>query len=110
MADPREPLGRLVHEQRLAHEAGRAAEEGRVAFFLKSWEERTVAQRDLDMRIGAAVAAAAAEARLAEVRQVAVNFRSHHGGILHPSAEALYHAVIQTIDRDKPSEDGDPHA
>lgn len=55
-ADPREPLGRLVHETRIAHEAGRAAEEGRVTFMLGAWEDRAVWQRELDMRIGAAVA------------------------------------------------------
>ena len=39
-------------------------------------------------------------ARLAEVRQVAVDFRSHYAGVLHPNAEALYHAVLQVIDRE----------
>ena len=57
--DPREPLGRIVHEQRLAHEADRAAAEGRARFNLKSWEDRTADQRELDMRIGSAVAAQA---------------------------------------------------
>ena len=47
-----------------------------------------------------------AEARLAEVRQVAVAFRNHHAGVLSPQAEALYHAVIQVIDRDKRSDEG----
>lgn len=55
-ADPREPLGRLVHDQRLAHEADQAAAEGRTRFFLGTWEERSEAQRKLDMRIGHAVA------------------------------------------------------
>lgn len=57
--DPREPLGRIVHEQRLAHEADRAAAEGRARFNLKSWEDRTADQRELDMRIAYAVAAQA---------------------------------------------------
>jgi hypothetical protein len=42
----------------------------------------------------------AAEARLAEVRQVAVDFCRHHV-VLNPQAEALWHAVLQVIDRDK---------
>ena len=57
--DPREPLGRLVHETRLAHEADQAAAEGRHRFNLGSWEERTDAQHELDMRIASAVAAQA---------------------------------------------------
>lgn len=59
--DPREPLGRLVHDTRLACEADRAAAEGREKFKLGSWEDRDDAQRELDMRIGAAVAAAERE-------------------------------------------------
>ena len=59
MTDPREPLGRIVHEQRLAHEADRAAAEGRTRFNLKSWEDRTADQRELDIRIAYAVAAQA---------------------------------------------------
>ena len=48
--DPREPLGRLVHEQRLAHNA-----ELDRPFGLEPWEQRSPRQRELDMRIGAAV-------------------------------------------------------
>ena len=51
MPDPREPLGRLVHEQRLAVNAER-----RKPFGVVPWEERDDEQRELDMRIGAAVA------------------------------------------------------
>ena len=58
-ADPREPLGRLVHDIRLAHEADQAAAEGRARFRLASWEEGAPSQRELDMRIGSAVAAEA---------------------------------------------------
>jgi hypothetical protein len=57
----REALGRLVHETRLACEAERSAAEGRVRFVLGSWEERSDHQRELDMRIGEAVAAAERE-------------------------------------------------
>ena len=56
--DPREPLGRLVHETRLAHNAELSAAAGRQRFFLAAWEWRTDEQRELDMRIGEAVAAA----------------------------------------------------
>lgn len=59
MPDPREPLGRLVHDQRLACEAEQAAAEGRHKFNLGEWEERSDAQRELDMRIASAVAARA---------------------------------------------------
>lgn len=56
VADDREPLGRLVHDTRLANEAERATAEGRERFRLGSWEERSDAQREVDMRIGYAVA------------------------------------------------------
>lgn len=56
MADPREPLGRLVHGTRLTDEAEKAAREGRERFRLGTWEERHPDQRELDMRIGYAVA------------------------------------------------------
>jgi hypothetical protein len=58
MTDPREPLGRLVHDTRLACEAERAALEGRQRFNLEPWERRSYEQQETDMRIGAAVAAA----------------------------------------------------
>lgn len=66
MPDDREPLGRLVHETRLACEAERAELEGRQRFNLEPWERRTYDQQETDMRIGAAVAAAERE-RLAAV-------------------------------------------
>lgn len=63
--DDREPLGRIVHEIRLAHEADRAATEGRQRFNLPPWEDRDPGQQELDMRIGSAVAAqAVADARI----------------------------------------------
>jgi hypothetical protein len=49
-ADPREPLGRIVHEQRLAFNA-----EKERPFVLLPWEDRDEGQRELDMRIGAAL-------------------------------------------------------
>lgn len=74
-ADSREPLGRLIHDTRLAFDAELAAAEGRQRFCLPPWEERSPQQRELDMRIGEAVAAAEreraerAEARLAAIRE-----------------------------------------
>jgi hypothetical protein len=61
VADDREPYGRLVHDTRLACEADRAAAEGRQRFDLPPWEERDDWQRELDMRIGSAVAARAVD-------------------------------------------------
>lgn len=78
--DSREPLGRLVHETRLAHEADRAAAEGRVRFLLGSWEERAEHQRELDMRIGSAVAAEArrdAGEELARLRKQLIVLAAH---------------------------------
>ena len=57
-ADPREPLGRLVHDTRVAWEAKQAAAEGRHRFNLGTWEGRGGDQRELDMAIGEAAAAA----------------------------------------------------
>jgi hypothetical protein len=51
VADDREALGRLVHEQRLAANA-----ELDRPFVLAAWEDRTAGQRELDMAIGHAVA------------------------------------------------------
>ena len=75
MGDPREPLGRLVHDVRLACEAGRAEAEGRQRFILPPWEERDDWQRELDMRIGSAVAArAVADAGVGNARRDAQLF------------------------------------
>jgi hypothetical protein len=74
MADPREPLGRMVHDTRLACEAERAAAEGRERFNLKPWEQRTYEQQETDMRIGAAVAAAERERLAARMDELAANY------------------------------------
>ncbi len=74
MPDPREPLGRLVHDTRLACEADRAAAEGRQKFNLSPWEERDEHQRELDMRIGAAVAAAERERIAGQTEALAANY------------------------------------
>ena len=64
MTDPREPLGRIVHDQRVARSA-----ELRQPFYLSTWEDRDEGQRELDMRIGAAVAVrAVADAKLRNER------------------------------------------
>lgn len=67
-----EALGRLVHQERLDAEAERAEAEGRRRFLLEPWGERTEWQRELDIRIGEAVAAAEREriAQLAEAWRV----------------------------------------
>lgn len=74
MPDSREPYGRIVHDIRLAAEAGRAAAEGRVRFDLGTWEYRSDHQRELDMRIGAAVAAAERE----RIRQLAIRHEAFY--------------------------------
>ena len=53
-SDPREPLGRIAHEQRLAFNAEMEHPRG-----VLPWEERHESQRELDMRIASAVAAQA---------------------------------------------------
>jgi hypothetical protein len=98
--DPREPLGRLVHETRLAFNA-----EKERPFVLLPWEGRDDAQRELDMRIGAAVAAAErarAEAVIAEVREVIGTYFTVHGNNTAASlakARDLAEAVRQVLDR-----------
>ena len=58
MADPREPLGRIVRETWVAW----AREQYRPKpSWLLLWEELDNGQREVDMRIGAAVAAAEQE-------------------------------------------------
>ena len=54
MSGDREPLGRIVHEQRLALNAELEHPRG-----LLPWEQRAPMQQELDMRIGSAVAAQA---------------------------------------------------
>jgi len=56
MTDPREPYGRIVHDQRLAHNAAMDR-----PFGVLPWEQRSSRQRELDMRIGEAVASAERE-------------------------------------------------
>jgi hypothetical protein len=92
VTDPREPLGRLVHDIRLACEADRAAAEGRERFNLPPWEKRDDWQRELDMRIGSAVAArAVADAGLEAVamRKQLVAFSIHMPALRRALAVAI---------------------
>ena len=70
MPDDREPLGRIVHEQRLALNAELEHPRG-----LLPWEQWAPMQQELDMRIGSAVATqAVADAGLASDRMRAQLF------------------------------------
>jgi hypothetical protein len=51
MPDPREPLGRIVHEARSAFAAA-----ARPHYIPATWEQRLPEQRELDMQIGSVVA------------------------------------------------------
>ena len=96
-SEPKTP-GQVLHEARMAAGAGRPR-----PWPPQPWAERLPELQRLDEEMAAAVAAvavAAERARLAEVRQVAVDFCRHHV-VLNPQAEALWHAVLQVIDRDK---------
>ena len=96
---PDKTPGQILHEARVAGGQRRPR-----PWPPEDWADRDPALKEMDEAMAAAVAAvavAAERARLAEVRQVAVAFRNHHAGVLSPQAEALYHAVIQVIDRDK---------
>ena len=54
MADDREPYGRIVHEIRLAYNTELPHPSG-----VLPWEQREEGQKEMDMRIGSAVAARA---------------------------------------------------
>ena len=103
MPDPREPNGRIVHDIRLAFNADLPHPRG-----VLPWEDRRTRQQELDMRIGAAVAAAergraeAAEAVIAEVREVIGTYFTVHGNNTAASpgkARDLAEAVRQVLDR-----------
>ena len=71
--DPREPYGRIVHEQRRAWAAGQPGK-----FYAVVWEDRDEGQQELDMRIGAAVAVrAVADANIRLEQLDAENIRLH---------------------------------
>ena len=103
MSDPREPYGRIVHGIRLAFNADLPHPRG-----VLPWEDREAGQQEMDMRIGAAVAAAergradAAEATLAEVHEVIGTYFTVHGNSTAASlgtARDRAEAVRQGLDR-----------
>jgi hypothetical protein len=103
MPDPREPSGRIVHGVRLAFNADLPHPRG-----VLPWEEREAGQQEMDMRIGAAVAAAereraeAAEAVVAEVREVIGTYFTIHGNNTAASlakARDLAEGIRQVLDR-----------
>ena len=73
--DPREPYGRIVHEQRRAWVAGQPGK-----FYAVVWEDRDEGQRELDRRIGEAVMAAEREriARLLDAMAAGSGGQSRH--------------------------------
>ena len=91
----RETLGRLVHDTRLTVEAERAKTEGRHRFLLGTWEERTPDQRELDMRIGDAVAAAEAERIASHMDALA----AASGGASHFAYRNAAHEIRKGADR-----------
>ena len=100
MTDDREALGRRVHDTRLACEADRAATEGRQRFNLGAWEDRDDWQRELDMRIGSAVAAAAvADAGLENTRRDAQLFAlgAHRAAIFDALKIAVASAGYESV-------------
>ena len=95
MTDPREPLGRIVHDQRVARSA-----ELRQPFYLSTWEDRDEGQRELDMRIGAAVAVrAVADAKLRNERLEAQVFAlgAHMPAILDALSSAVAGAEYEAL-------------
>jgi len=100
MPDPREPLGRKVHETRIAFEAERSALKDRPGFILAPWEERHPEQQELDMRIGAEVAKAERERVRAAVLEVMATFQTHYGKG-GGRVDDLVEAVRQVLDMDR---------
>jgi hypothetical protein len=102
MTDDREPLGRIVRE---AWVKWASEQEDPKPSWLTGWDELDAGQREVDMRIGAAVAAPeraradAAEAKVAEMRQVAVNFRNRYAGTLGDQASDVICGLLQVADR-----------
>lgn len=77
MPDPREPYGQIVNETRIAFAAEQEDDRG-ARWFIRPWEERAPGQRELDMRIGSAVAVrAVADADIRLEQLDAENIRLH---------------------------------
>lgn len=105
-ADDRESLGRIVHDIRLACEADQAAAEGRERFRLGSWKDRSDGQRELDMRIGSAIAAQAvhdagleAEALRKRLIALSVHFPEYRLALGVAISEALNKQQERTVER-----------
>jgi hypothetical protein len=103
--DPREPYGRIVNDVRRAFAAEQVEvdDEGRRRqFFIAEWADRAPSQRELDMRIGAAVAVQAvadAELELNELRAEVMKYRAHLpavlGALRAQVANAPYRAIAK---------------
>jgi hypothetical protein len=82
--DPREPYGRIVHGVRLAFNADLPHPRG-----VLPWEEREAGQQEMDMRIGAAVAAAERERAEAELAGVREALKRHAHAFTDPKGAVL---------------------
>jgi len=80
VTDPRDLYGRIVNDTRRAYDAEQAAAEGRHGFCIPEWEDRPEFQKELDRRIGEAVAAAEREriARLLDAMAAGSGGQSRH--------------------------------
>lgn len=96
MPDDREPLGRIVRETWVnwALEQPDVADH---ASWIVPWDEIPERDREVDMRIGSAVAGDAG-ARLAEIRQAITTFQAVR--VCGPDASDLAEAVRQILDRE----------
>ena len=101
MTDDREALGRIVNETRVAFAAEQEDDRG-ARWFIRPWEERAPGQRELDMRIGSAVAVrAVADAKLRNERLEAQVFAlgAHMPAITDAlrlaESEAMYGALAR---------------
>ena len=103
MTDPREPLGRLVNDTRRAFAAEQVQvdDEGRRRQFLVAgWDDRAPSQRELDCRIGSAVAVrAVADAKLRNERLEAQVFAlgAHMPAILDALSSAVAGAEYEAL-------------
>ena len=97
MTDDREALGRIVNETRVAFAAEQEDDRG-ARWFIRPWEERAPGQRELDMRIGSAVAVrAVADAGLENERMRVQLFAlgAHMPAILDALSSAVVNAEYE---------------
>ena len=76
MPDPREPLGRIVHETRLAWNSRRDR-----PFIIPAWDDRMPWQQQLDMAMAAAVEAAVLERVAALADEHEATYRPEDPGL-----------------------------